>query len=124
MATKKIIYGDDKPEMREALARAVRLRGLEIDLASTPEELLRMARTNSYHAVITDLEYTPEGREGYDILKQLRTLPTLKILYSGINGFEYLAEALEAGADYAVLNKNESALIKLLDEKLKGGDEK
>lgn len=118
-----VLYGDDKLEMRNALARVLKLRNLEVDLASSPEEFLKMARSGNYGALITDLEYSPQGREGYEVLRQIRELPALKVLYSGANGFEYAAEAYENGADLTVLGKNESSLMSLLDEKLNSGGE-
>jgi len=115
---KRILYGDDNEQNRNALARALRLRRYEADLAATPQEFVAKARANSYHALITDLEYTPEGREGYEVLREIRELPALKVLFTGQSGFEYEAEAYESGADFAVMRKDSSALIKLLDEKL------
>lgn len=116
--TTKILYGDDNEQSRKSLAKALKLRGLEADLASTPQEFLEKARANQYHALITDLEYTEGGREGYEVLREIKDLPTLKILYTGVSGFEYEAEAYMNGADLAVLRKDSSALMKMLDEKL------
>jgi DNA-binding NtrC family response regulator len=123
MKYKRILYGDDKEQNRSALARALRLRNFEVDLAETPQEFLSKARARNYHALITDLEYTENGREGYEVLQGVRNLPALKVLFSGIAGFEYEAEAYEKGADYAVMRKDSSALLKLLDEKLNAGGE-
>jgi DNA-binding NtrC family response regulator len=119
MANKKVLYGDDKPEMREKVARELRSRGLEVDLASTPSEMLAKAKSSNYHVLITDLEYTQDGREGYEVLGAIRYLPGLKILYSGVSGFEYQAEALENGADFAVLRKDLNSLLEMLDKNLK-----
>lgn len=119
----RILYGDDKEENRNALSRALKLRKLEVDLASTPEEFLKMARSGNYGVLITDLEYSNDGREGYEVLRQIRELSALKVLYSGVSGFEYAAEAYESGADLTVLGKNESSLMSLLDEKLNSGGE-
>lgn len=120
MEAKKVLYGDDKEEKRNVLANELRLRNLEVELARTPQELVAKARANKYDAIITDLEYTPEGREGYDVLRQIRKLPALKVLYSGVCGFEYAAEAFESGADYAILRKDQSQLMELLDKELGG----
>ena len=117
----RILIGDDKEQVRTALARALKLRKLEADLVSTPEETIAKARTGNYSAVITDLEYTENGREGYEVLRQIRNIPALKILYTGQMGFEYAAEGFAEGADYVVLRKDESQLMELLDKTTEGG---
>ena len=118
METKRILYGDDKEEMRNALARALKTRNLELELASTPQEIIAKAKANNYHAIVTDLDYTNEGREGYEVLRQLKDLPALKVLYSGVCGFEFMAEAFDNGANYVVFRKDQSELMKILDKEL------
>jgi len=123
MENKRILYGDDNEQMRSSLARALKLRNLEADLASTPEETIAKARANNYAAVITDLEYSAGGREGYDVMREIKDLPALKVLYTAQSGFEYTAEALVNGADYAVLRKDPAQLINLLERELNLGGE-
>ncbi len=118
MENKKVLYGDDREDMREALAKELKLRNLEVELASTAEELVTKARTKEYGVIITDLEYTLEGLEGYEVLRQIKDIAALKILYSGVTGFEYEVDAFDAGADYAVLRKNQSRLLEILDKEL------
>ena len=120
MTNKRILYGDDKEMNGKALARALRGIGFEVDLAINPQEFLAKARNGNYRALITDLEYTDGGREGYEVLKQIRNLPGLKMLFSGVAGFEYEAEAYECGADFAVLKKDQSRLLEILDKELGG----
>lgn len=120
----KILIGDDKEQVRTALARALKLRNLEADLVSTPEEIIAKAKAGNYGVVITDLEYTDNGREGYEILRQIKDIPALKILYTGQMGFEYAAEGFAEGADYVVLRKDESQLMELLDNELNLGAKK
>jgi CheY-like chemotaxis protein len=124
MANKKVLYGDDREDMRNSLAKALREKNLEVELelVDNHQELVARAKANNYDAVISDLDYSPEGREGYEVLKQIRHLPAIKVLYTGEAGFEYEAEAFEHGADYAVLRKNEIVLVSLL-EKLLGGQQ-
>jgi DNA-binding response OmpR family regulator len=114
----KILIGDDREQVRCSLGRALRARKIEVDLAATAQEVIRKARANNYDAVITDLEYTEGGREGYEVLRQISDLPTLKVLYTAQSGFEFEAEGLECGADYVILRKDHSRLLQLLNEKL------
>ena len=121
MEDKRILYGDDNEQLRNSLARALRLRNYDVDLVASPQDLIAKARANNYEAIVTDLEYSECGREGYDVLKQIRELRSLKVLYSGVSGFEFEAEALESGADYVVLRKDSSKLLELLDRELNAG---
>jgi DNA-binding NtrC family response regulator len=113
--TKKILIGDDNKQVRNSLARALKIRELESDLASTPQETITKARSGEYYAVITDLGYTKDGREGYNVLRAIADLHAVKILYTGQMGFEYAAEAFSVGADYAVLRKDQKQLMEVLD---------
>jgi CheY-like chemotaxis protein len=123
MMNKRILYGDDKEENRRSLARALRLRNLEVDLVSSPAELVAKARAEKYGVIVTDLDYTLEGREGYEVLKQIKDLPAVKVLYTGQAGYEFIPEAFENGADWVVLRKKESDLLEVFDEKLNLGGE-
>ncbi len=118
--TSRILIGDDNEQIRKSLARTLKLRKLETDLASTPEEVIRKAKANNYSAIITDLEYTEGGREGYEVLRQIKETPSVKILYTGQIGFEFLAEGLANGADYVVLRKEISQLTEVLDKIIRG----
>lgn len=110
----KILIGDDKEEVRTALARVLSARNLEAELASTPEETIAKARAGNYSAVVTDLEYTEKGREGYEVLRAIKDIPAKKILYTGVLGFEHVMEALLNGADHVVLGKNQEELLEIL----------
>ncbi len=120
---KRILYGDDEEQNRSKLEKELILRGYEVDLASNPLEFIVMARNKNYDAIISDLQYTPKGREGYEVLRELRENNAKKILYTAQSGFEFEAEAIELGADYFVPAKDASKLYKFLDA-LKGGEEK
>jgi DNA-binding NtrC family response regulator len=111
----QILIGDDKEKVRTSLARALGARGLETEAVNTPGEVITRARAKKYAVVITDLNYTHEGTEGYDVLRQLKDIPALKILYTGQMGFECAAEAFGLGADYIVLRKDESQLMEVLN---------
>jgi DNA-binding response OmpR family regulator len=114
--TNKILIGDDNQEVKEFLARTLKLRGLEVDLVSTPHETIAKAKENQYSVIITDLEYAPNGREGYDVLRAIKGLPATKILYTGLEGFEFVMEGILNGADAVILRKNQSHLLDTLQE--------
>ena len=124
----KILIGDNKQEEREKLARA--LNKYELTLAKTPEEVVERARQTRYDAVVTDLEYSENGREGYEVLRQIQDLTDNRILYTGTKGFEIVTEGIFSGATEVVEGKNQSELLRIITElhskreniELKGGE--
>lgn len=118
----KVLIGDDSSQIRNTLARQLMVMGLESDLRATAEEIIGAAKKENYLAIITDLEYTSNGEEGYRILEETRELPTTRILYTGRRGFETFVEALGHGADYVVLRKDLAELLEIIEE-IKGGEE-
>lgn len=123
MPEKWILYGDDREDMRKKLCFLLSDKGYAVHLAESPLEFISKSKTFQYDALITDLDYTPEGREGFEVLNQIRSLDSLKILFTGAVGFEYAAEAFEHGADYAVLEKNYYSLSEILEDELGGKNE-
>ena len=104
MKLEKILLGDDNLEFaREAMPY---IPGAEITFVSSPEELVTEARTGNYTTIITDLQYTPQGTEGYKILEELEDLDARKILWTGVADQEEVKEkAKELGAE--LLDKDE-----------------
>jgi DNA-binding NtrC family response regulator len=112
----KVLIGDDKEEVRNTLESALKLRKLEADLVSTSKETIAKAKTGNYSVVITDLEYTKNGEEGYEVLREIRDLPALKILYTGLEEFDCAIQGITKGADYVILGKDVSQLMELLEK--------
>ncbi|VVB79480.1 Uncharacterised protein [uncultured archaeon] len=124
----KVLIGDDREQIRLELARELTIRGLESDLKATAEETIEAAKKEDYYAIITDLEYTPEGEEGYRVLDETRSMISIKILYTGKRGFETFVGGVGHGADYVILKKDLSELLEIIDkdicQKMKGGETK
>ena len=116
----RILYGDDNEENRLRLAQELRSRNYQVDLVRSPQELVSRARAENYDAVVSDLDYSQDGAEGYEVIRQVREIPGLKVLFTGRDGFENAAEGLEAGADWVVLHKNLGELVKILEKELGG----
>ena len=121
----RVLVADDKLEIRTALASALKTKGLESELAETPERAVNMARQRGYGIIITDLDFTDNGGheylregngEGYEVLEQTRGLPVKRILYTGRTYFDVACKAYSRGADYVVLNKDQSRLLEIVDE--------
>lgn len=120
----RILYGDDQEQNRERVAQSLRERGYHVDLVCSDQEFISKARNGKYNGLISDLDYSPDGAEGYQVIKKLKEVPSLKILFTARDGFENAAEGLEAGADWVVMHKNLEELVEVLEKELKGGEEK
>ena len=99
-----ILLGDDRLDFaKEAMPY---IPGAEVTYVSTPEEIVAEAKTGKYDLIITDLQYTPNGSEGFSVLEQLQDLDTRKILWTAAAGMdEVKTKAKEYGVE--LLNKNE-----------------
>ena len=73
----RILVSDDQPDVLEALRLLLKRAGFEFDTANSPAALLRSVGGGDYDPVLMDLNYardTTSGREGMDLLAQLRRL--------------------------------------------------
>lgn len=120
---KQILYGDDREDKRTELKARAESLGYSIDLVESPEDFISRARGNNYDVLVSDLDYSPEGSEGYMLMKKLEHNPSLRIIYTGRAGFEHIAEGFSSGADHVVLNKDLGELVEILEKQLKGGEE-
>jgi len=127
---KRILIGDDKQKERTSLARA--LGNYNLTFAEAPDEVINKARQSRYDLIITDLEYTEGGKEGFQVLREIKDLSEKRILYTGRRGFEMVMEGIFAGATEVVEGKNLSQLLEIVSElnskrentELKGGERK
>ena len=98
----KILVGDD--QLDYARDNFPYIPHAEIDFVNNPDEVI--ARARDYDLVITDLNYTPGGEEGYRVLEELMDLDVRKILWTGNAYEEGVGEKAESlGAE--VLDKPE-----------------
>jgi len=119
----KVLYGDDNAENRIRFSQKLTSKNYLVDVVSSPQEFISRARSGNYRAVVSDLDYSPEGAEGHEVIKKIRAVPSLKILFTGRSGFENAVEGFESGADHVVLSKDLGELVEILDKELKGGEE-
>jgi len=119
METKKILIGDDNTEFLASFSRALRRPGIEVDTATTPEGVVAKAKQTRYDKIVTDLDYTDEGGEGYRVLQEIRELAEVRILYTAKAEVEGVREEAERnGATHTINKRDFSGLMKLL----KGGE--
>jgi len=107
----KLLVADDQPAILDALALLLGDEGFAVETARSPQQVVAavgkaVARSDEFDAALLDLNYardTTSGREGLDLLEQLRSLdPTLPIVVMTAWGsVEGAVEAMRRGArDY------------------------
>ena len=70
---RKFVVGDDSTSFARAAFRRLRqkIQDIEVYFAETPEGLIKLAEEHPDAEVVTDLRYTDNGEEGYQVLEQL-----------------------------------------------------
>jgi hypothetical protein len=104
MALERILVGDDQVDF--ARENFPYIPDAEVEFVSDPGVLVEKARTGNYAMVVTDLNYTEGGEEGFTVLEALQGVTTRKVLWTGNaydKGVKERGEAL--GAE--VLDKSE-----------------
>src|SRR5437773_4423386 len=99
----RVLIADDQPDVLEALRLLLKAEGYRIESAGSPAGILEAVDGADFDAVLMDLNYardTTSGREGLDLLSQLRTHdPTLAIVVMTAWGsVDVAVEAMRRGA--------------------------
>jgi len=99
----RILVADDQADVLEALRLLLKGEGCHVDTARSPAGVVQALQTGTFDVLLIDLNYardTTSGREGLDLLAQVRTLdPDLPIVVMTAWGSVELAvEAMRRGA--------------------------
>lgn len=81
MALERILVGDDRLEF--ARSNFPSIPNAEVEFVDNPRRVIEKAQAGEYSMVVTDLEYTQGGREGFQVLEALRENKARKILWTG-----------------------------------------
>ncbi len=99
----RILAADDQPHILEALQLLLQPQGYRLDNVKSPAEVREALATNSYDALLVDLNYTRDttsGREGLDLLSEIvaldGNLPV--IVMTAWGNVELAVEAMRRGA--------------------------
>ncbi len=99
----RILAADDQEHILDALKILLRPEGYEVDTAKSPVLVREMLNSNSYDALLIDLNYTRDttsGREGLDLLSEIvgmdSTVPVIVMTAWGSIGVA--VEAMRRGA--------------------------
>ena len=97
----RVLVVDDEPAVREALERALRLAGYEVELAADGEEALLRLSLRPAAADVVLLDVLMPGLDGVEVCRRLRRLgngvPVL--LLTARDGVDDRVAGLDAGAD-------------------------
>jgi DNA-binding NtrC family response regulator len=99
----RILVADDQRDVLDALKLLLKGEGYGVETAASPALVLETARSRELDAVLMDLNYardTTSGREGLDLLDQLRELdPTLPVVVmTAWASVDVAVEAMRRGA--------------------------
>lgn len=99
----RILAADDQEHILDALKILLRPEGYEVDTAKSPVLVRELLNSNSYDALLIDLNYTRDttsGREGLDLLTQIvamdSTVPV--IVMTAWGSINVAVEAMRRGA--------------------------
>ena len=115
----KVLIGDDNIEkLRARFCLDETLRGKRVYYACTPEATIELAKKKRYDIIVTDLQYTEGGCEGFDVLKSVRA--PVKVLWTAAaNSPDVRKIAADCGANYVFHKDETDKLIELLKGGLK-----
>src|SRR6266571_119019 len=101
MPLQKILVADDEESMRWVLSKALKRKGLAVDLARDGNEALRLIQSTSYDLAIIDIKMP--GISGLDLLDKIRELKSdlLVVIMTAEASMKNAVEAMKRGAyDY------------------------
>jgi DNA-binding NtrC family response regulator len=101
--TARILAADDQEHILDALKILLRPEGYQVDTAKSPVLVREMMNSNTYDALLIDLNYTRDttsGREGLDLLSEIvgmdSTVPV--IVMTAWGSIDVAVEAMRRGA--------------------------
>lgn len=113
----RFLVADDDPVVRRALARELRSKGIrEPVTCGEVEEALRQATSGNIDIAIVDLNFTPAGREGLELISKIheRAPGVCIVVLSVENDTQFIVDAIRRGAHEYIV-KEHGSLSEQLD---------
>jgi len=126
----RILIADDQQDVLNALRLLLKGQGYETEAVTSPAELLKSVGESEFDLLLMDLNYardTTSGREGLDILSQLKTLddPPAVVVMTGWATVGLAVEAMQYGvADFVEKPWTNSRLLEILEKQVALGRER
>lgn len=98
---RRVLWVDDRPDNNVLERRSLEVLGIKFDLSLSTEDALARLSTETFDAVISDMDRPPDSQAGYTLLDAMRQrgVTTPFIIYAGSNAPEHKAEAARHGAN-------------------------
>jgi len=99
----RILIADDQVDVLEALRLLLKPEGYDIEIVSSPEDVLRSLEKREYDLVLIDLNYTRDttsGQEGLELLSKIQEIDGLipVIVMTAWGSVQLAVEAMRRGA--------------------------
>ena len=126
----RILIADDQPDVLRALGLLLKGQGYVTEAVSSPAELLDAVAVRAFDLILMDLNYardTTSGREGLDLLAQLRALDGLPpiVVMTGWATVGIAVEAMQRGVtDFVEKPWTNSKLLEILQKQIALGRER
>ncbi|MGH9682494.1 MAG: PP2C family protein-serine/threonine phosphatase [Candidatus Acidiferrales bacterium] len=129
-AQPRVLIADDQPDVIEALRLLLKGHGYSTESATSPAAILDAVSTREFDLVLMDLNYardTTSGREGLDLLAQLKGLGTAPpvVVMTGWATVNLAVEAMQQGVgDFVEKPWANVRLLEILHRQLDLGRER
>lgn len=117
---KRILIVDDDQALLGSLLAVLQSEGYVVDTASTGQEAIKKASTESYDLMLVDIELP--DMDGTDLLQRLpvRSAKTVKIVLTGHPNMDKVVAAVFRGVDAYILKPvSPNELLKVVEDKLR-----
>lgn len=126
----RILIADDQPDVLSALRLLLKGHGYTTETAASPSDLLQALTRGEFDLLLMDLNYardTTSGREGLDLLTQLRTMEGIPpiVVMTGWATVGIAVEAMQRGvADFVEKPWTNTQLLEVLSKQILLGRER
>jgi len=126
----RILIADDQPDVLRALCLLLKGHGYTTETVTSPSDLLEALGRGEFDLLLMDLNYardTTSGREGLDLLTQLRTIESVPpiVVMTGWATVGIAVEAMQRGVtDFVEKPWSNSQLLEVLRKQITLGRER
>jgi DNA-binding NtrC family response regulator len=118
--SKRLLFVDDEPRIRETLAIILPRYGFAVTLAGTVPEALKQIQKQEFDILLCDLNIQREN-DGYDVIRAMQQVhpACVTVVLTAYPGIESAVEGIHLGIDdYITKPADANTLVALLAEKL------
>ena len=121
MPALRMLFVDDEPSIRLTLPQILRMKGYEVEVASSVAEALAAIQSRSFDVLLSDLNIGSAG-DGFMVVSAMRRLQPacVTLILTGYPGFETALQAIRSQVDdYLVKPTQIERLIETIELKVK-----